>query len=286
MLEPMLPDIPLLLLHEEPLVIYVVNNTVLGCESPHSWCYYGSHRLLSLLTELFSLHDFSSGELGNTFTAFFQSLKLDASSIFNFVIGATGFYGFPALDFQISPSTNIQKPILFHSFQLNTHPLDHTLTLSAEEAFLILANLCVTFRRDRFDFDPQTGTILSPPYSPDETIDFMNQFTLLYLTYILEKINRKEVSITRLISLNGVGLITFFYYHPFVQDYLVEIFPSFAKISQLPPNQRILIYSLLKLNEQKIVTGHLPELFSKNIIHIDITISKLDSLLFKMFEGK
>ncbi|MFW9922982.1 MAG: hypothetical protein ACFFDW_06800 [Candidatus Thorarchaeota archaeon] len=285
MLEPILTDIPLLLLHEEPLVIYVVNNTILGCEAPHNWCYYGSHRLLSLLAELFSFHNFR-GELGNTLTDFFKSIKLDESSIFNFVIGATGFYGFPSLDFQISTSNDLQKPILFHSFQLNSHPLDYTINLSAEEAFIILANLCVTFRRDRFDFEPQTGKILSPPYSPDETIDFMDQFTLLYLNYILEKINRKEVSINQLISLNGVGLLTFFYYHPFVQDYLIEIFPSLGNISLLTPNQRILIYSFLKLNEEKIVNDNFPQIFRKIIAKIDFIINKLDSLLFKPFEGK
>lgn len=152
-------SLPLFLLHEDSIIVYVVDNQLLGCYPWSSYGYYGAARSLNLMLELFSsplTHQAFPEQLHHHFQ---NTAPLPVHEVFDFVIGAKGYYGRPNLDFRLTIDPSLPKSVSFHSFTLEDLSFPFQISLTPEEAFLIFANHCVNSRIDDVLFDPDTRTI-------------------------------------------------------------------------------------------------------------------------------
>ncbi|MHA1126898.1 MAG: hypothetical protein ACTSO7_13920 [Candidatus Heimdallarchaeota archaeon] len=258
----LLPDVPLVLLHEEPILLYIIDNEIFGCHTLHHWAYYGSERTLNVLYDLVSLPA-AQKELPMVFQDFFsnhQSL-FPFETKFNFIVGGTGYYGFPSLNFELTGVIQNKAPrVMFHSFQYGKHLLPFEVTLSYTDAFFVLANHCINSRRVSllYDHTEQKVNCLELDFKKPRPIHEMlglsalsliNQFAVLYSNYVVEQLPKKEFSLPYLLSRNGAGLITLLRKHPLIQEYIKELLILSLDVSSLTIMQQAQLYSVIQLNE-------------------------------------
>ncbi|MHA1434757.1 MAG: hypothetical protein ACTSO7_13020 [Candidatus Heimdallarchaeota archaeon] len=283
-------DVPLVLLHEEPLLLYIFNNEIFGCHNFHQWCYYFNHRTLNILHELFSLPA-SQGEIPLVFLDFFAShnslFPLDAK--FNFVVGGTGSWGHPSLNFQLSAISDSTFPqISFHSFQYENKPLLTEISLPIKDAFFVLANHWLNRRRRLLLYDPATQKVDYSKFLPineskkDPILSQFSPFIVQYANYIVEKITKKELSLPYLLSRNGAGLVTLLRQHPLVQIFIKELLSLSLDVSKLTHMQQAQLYSVIKLNKFEGWLIDSPSVETDEFFRrVDEIIRQLESVLLK-----
>ncbi|MHA1126584.1 MAG: hypothetical protein ACTSQX_13240 [Candidatus Heimdallarchaeota archaeon] len=253
----LLLDVPLYLLHEEPLLLYIFDSEIFSCLNLHHRCYYFDHRTLNILYELFSLPA-SLEELPAVFHDFFSSksslFPLEAE--FDFIVGGSGFWGHPSLNFQLSAKPeSIPSQVLFHSFQYEDRLLLKEISLPIKDTFFILANHWINKKRQLLLFDPPTQTVDYSKFLPkneskkDPILSQFSPFTIQYANYLIGKITTQKLSLPYLLSRNGAGVITLLRKHPFVQNFIKELLLLSLDISDLTLIQKAQLYSVIKLNE-------------------------------------
>ncbi len=265
---PLLSDsVPLFLLHEEPLLLYIIDNDLFQCFSPHHWCYYGV-KDLHLLSSLFSSSTSHLLAVPDKFHEFFQqhSFSTIPDEIFDFIIGGKGFFGFPSLDFQLQHrNENGVSDVLLHSFQLDDQSLPFEVSLSHKDAFFILANHTINAGRGFMHYDSAANTVSFwyPPQKASSTFpaasweknkqakaqDPRTLFRLLYANYILDQLSTDSFSLPYLLSRNGAGILSLLHEHPRVQDYIKQLLVSALDLSSLSLIQQVQLFAAIKLND-------------------------------------
>jgi len=260
MINKLLSDVPLCLLHEEPIFLYIIDNEIFGCHTLHHWAYYGSERTLNVLHEFLS-YPVAQKEVPKVFHDFFSSQQslFPYDTDFNFIVGGTGFYGFPSLNFELTEVILNKVPhIQFHSFQYGIHLLPLEFTLSYTDAFFVLANHCVNMRRNCMYYEQAKqkvnfhGLVFKKPRPIHEMLDYSaislcNHFAVLYSNYVIDQLAQKKLSLPYLLSRNGAGLITLLQEYPLVQDFIKELLFLSLDISELTILQQAQLYSVIQL---------------------------------------
>ena len=286
----LLSDVPLVLLHEEPLLLYIFDSEIFACHNFHHMCYYFDHRTLIVLNELFSMPA-SHDELPAVFLEFFYSKSslFPLKSNFDFIVGGTGFWGHPSLNFQLSSVPNSTPPrVMFHSFQYENKSLQNEFSLSIKDAFFVLANHWINKKRQFLLFDSPTQSVDYSRFIPkneskkDPILSQFSSFTIQYANYLVDKITKQELSLPYLLSRNGAGLIIILRKLPLVQEFIKELLILSLHTSNLALMQQAQIYSIIKLI--KFDNGfidspstEIEEFFQRK----DEIIRKLESVLLK-----
>jgi len=259
--------IPLFLLHEEALLLYIIDSDLFHCFSLHHWAYYGE-RALPLLASLFSSSSANQIPVPDEFHEFFQnhSFSTNHAESFDFIIGGKGYYGFPSLDFQLqSRPEKDASTVLLHSFKLDNQSLPFEISLSPQDAFFILANHTINAGRgfSHYDFAANKVVFWYPPQKASSTYPTASWeknkqakaqaprtlFRLLFANYILDRLSDDSFSLPYLLSHNGVGVLSLLHKHPLIQNYIQKVFVSALDLSSFSLLQQAQLFALIQLYE-------------------------------------
>jgi len=262
-------SVPLFLLHEEALLLYIIDSDLFQCFSVHHQAYYGE-RVLPLLASLFSSPCSKVLPVPLSFPEYFQthSFSTNHAESFDFVIGGKGYFGFPSLDFQLQcqPKNDVSL-IHLHSFKLDDQSLPYEVALSPQDAFFVLANHTINAGRGFSHYDSSANKVVFwfPPQSPSSTYptklyeqqkDAKAQaprtlFRLLYSNYVLDQLSNDSFSLPYLLSRNGAGILSLLHEHPRIQTYLQKVFVSALDLSSYSLLQQAQLFALIKLYEHE-----------------------------------
>ncbi|NPD90605.1 MAG: hypothetical protein HGN29_17980 [Asgard group archaeon] len=318
-------DLPLFLIQEEAIIIYVIDNGIVGCQPYHHRGYYGCSRSFNLLLELFRSSVTKKGVPQILHRCLSKIEVLPVHNDFNFVIGAKGYFGYPSLNFRVTINSDSEKPVKLHGFQLDTIQLTKELSLSPNEAFTIFANHCVNSRRMACMYNPKTKkstckqkynlgeeeqalqVTLSAlrkqkslsekeqkqkeenarqSFSQKFCLQNMNNFVSEYLNYVQKQLSEEENSPYDLLRLNGAGVITHFKKHPRIQDFLKDVMNQLLKITSLSLNKKIMYFTLMKLMDISWYIEKPTKQVEKFFINKEHILQKLESEIKKDFPEK
>ena len=250
--------LPLYLLQEDGMLIYVIDNQIFGCESLSGFGYYGTSKSLNMLKKFSQITKdiFKIPEAINDFLLQYEPVEVE--DVFDFIIGAKGYYGWRYIDFDISLTAELN--ISFHSFVYEGRNLPHKFVISPKDAFIILTNHMVNcrshflkydFREDKMDYgrlperyDTQNPIAISLHNRLTDSI----KFAKLCSEYFLHEIQSKKISPFELHRLNGAHIIELLKSVPIVQSYILKIIEELLiEVPEFQYNRNVMNYSLLNI---------------------------------------
>ncbi|NHJ49594.1 MAG: hypothetical protein FK733_17525 [Asgard group archaeon] len=238
--------IPLFILQNDPIMIYIIDNQLFGCQQYGFWGYYGLEKSYNVLLELYTKCK-TELALPKTLITHFETMEPKSiEAIFDFVIGGKGYLDNYYLDFQLDYNVTTNQVIL-DQFVFNDHPLTYQVKTSPNEAFLILSNHLVNCRRNAIAFDYETKEFKIVHVVDKSDIKQANQYVVDYFTHILSKIESGQINPFKLLQLNGAGLLEHISKIPAVQEFYVEMMHELIYYKKLSFNKKLLYYSMISL---------------------------------------
>ncbi|MHA1556458.1 MAG: hypothetical protein ACTSPM_05915 [Candidatus Heimdallarchaeota archaeon] len=279
-------SLPLFLIQNSPLLIYVIDDHLFTCFERSSFGSYGNARSFNSLLSLFSQSKLDKKIPTNITQHFKSKSAFTVEPLFDFMIGGKDYYDDYFLDFSLSISSK-ENSVLLNQFNFNNHPLPYQVDLSTEDAFYILANHLVNTKRSFHIFNQASQQIQLSSHSKEvlssssahqlskykqAIISFISD----YLNYIHNQLISRKISPFELLRLNGIGSLELFVSLPIVQSFLVEIFTQLLDSSPISTNQKIMYYSLITM------IGHY--WFFDDPLLVEEFFSKKDAILSKIWK--
>ena len=146
--------LPILWFQEEPIMIYVINNKLIGSHIGTGYVFGNSGKpALNLIKQLYD-SSLSRNTIPTDFHIFFHkqpAIELPKKD-YSYVLGYRDPQaGVPYMNFEVKILQKHVKPVvLFHNFTYKNEPIKLEFKLSSQEAFLLLSNIILSSNTRRF----------------------------------------------------------------------------------------------------------------------------------------
>lgn len=256
-------NLPLFLNLEEPIAVYVVNNTLLGCT-----LYYGKnhlpYRTLNLLFELFSHQEFRKHVPQIFHKHFVDKSKLAINPIHDCIIGdledQKNTY---CLNFSIQIEPGKKLPVLIYDIIYMNKKLRLDFSLTFNDAFYTLANICANAVCNWIWELPEreVTTMFSNLFKHPKVIKSERyygrnmgtaiKFTVNYLSYLNDELLSGSILPDTILRLGGVHILALLAELKPVSKFIRTIFNELDTIEKLSLNKQLMYYTLLKFLPKK-----------------------------------
>ena len=268
-----LEELSLFLHIEDPIVIYVIDNELIGCES------YGGldrspERAYNLLIQLFS-SKICRTVFPIRFAKFFKNKQPIKSNSHSECL--VGFGEHFCLDVSLSIREKHKKPILLHDFVYKGIPTRFKAELTAHSAFYIFSNICANSRciiyskiLEDSGYQAYNKEIIerSLKYRDSDTrLKFLpiDLFVLDYLEFIESQLNKGLITPLEILRLNGARILAFFGNIKPVSVFIQSVMNQILNDNSLSRNQKIMLWAFLNiLYSNRTFHSRLIEFFEKN----------------------
>ena len=254
-------DLPFFISRKYNILIYVFNNEIIICKEfrgiPDS-----ANRAHYLLRQLFKSPIGRSG-FPERFHDLFNNLGKIFGESYSHCLTGTGGKGdilHDCLEVEINVNKN-KKLIEFSNFIYNENPLKIQVRVSPNEAFHLLANICVSdLTRDLgairnpegFDIEKLRDLHSKKSKAIDERLgrrhwlSIAETFAIEYFDYLIKGLMESKITPSEILRLSGPAVLAFLYNYEPVKQYIYEILAKIVDVEVLSRNEQILYFTLLE----------------------------------------
>ncbi len=249
-------NLPLFIHQEEPLVVYVIDDKLIGCKE-HFRCDRSYAKAFFLLYQMYN-NPITRCVFPKKLQKYFNE-KIDIeNTLSDPLVGYPIYPDDPLcnLDLDILIQKNKEMSITLHNITYLDEPLNVQLKLSSLDAFYLFANICTNAgckwireflsKKAITFFDVATLREGISEFDKEVTSIAYN-FMLDYLLYLREQISNKTITLHSILRLSGARLLAFL--AEFEQDIIpvITIFQQFSTQPNLTRNTKIMYYTFFEI---------------------------------------